>query len=434
MVGSLKRAVRREGSRDALLQRLEGELDSIYDLIYQVFAEESYALKVLQSTLRKAVKRSDSERYERYLHLWALGITAETIHRSYNRFVSERVEGQEIPFEYLTLEEKLVLFLHDRSHLSYEEIAAVLQISVGRVGRSLTYAREKVAHQALGLHWKGEENLPLRERLAWNRSLDSKLAAETGEGAVSYLAAMSQVQESVASIPARRFKEIESSVTSQKILPLLGRADGWRWQDLSLQYKLGLEASLLGVVGLIAVVVMPWAFSQVNSTAFLEGRFSEVFQVQTVASTTPEVSEITTDRLLASSEGAGEGESGMQEVEDEFANVEFPSGDSYEAGTAPLAPSRQSAAVYRLIVRSPTPQELIPHVRTLFAKKNVRERERSGTVMPGGVFFDGLTNVGTYPQLLQEIESRWPTATYSHPGPSKNPNERARVIVWVQQI
>jgi hypothetical protein len=42
--------------------------------------------------------------------------------------------------------------------------------------------------------------------------------------------------------------------------------------------------------------------------------------------------------------------------------------------------------------------------------------------------------VGNYPLIVQEIEKLGQTKTYSHPGATKNPNDRARVIVWVQQI
>ena len=54
--------------------------------------------------------------------------------------------------------------------------------------------------------------------------------------------------------------------------------------------------------------------------------------------------------------------------------------------------------------------------------------------MPGGVYFDGLTSVGAYPQLLQEIQKMGTTKTYSNPEQTKNPAEKARLIVWVQQI
>jgi len=43
------------------------------------------------------------------------------------------------------------------------------------------------------------------------------------------------------------------------------------------------------------------------------------------------------------------------------------------------------------------PQELIPHVRTVFAERQVRERDISGRVMPGGVYFDGITSVPVGP-------------------------------------
>lgn len=415
-------------TQEALLQRVEGELDAVYDLIHHVFADEAVSLKVLQGALKRATRRSKRERYERYLKIWTLRIAVEAIQREYPRFVSERHDDESVPFDYLQLEEKLVLFLQDRLGLQPAEIAAVLQIQTGRVGRSLAYAREKVA-VSLGLSWEDADHLALRERMAINCRLEQGLKKVPW----TYLEAMRKCREHVSSMAPRRFSEIEASIRQQQLLPLLGRPEGVRWQDLSWQYKLGLEASFLGVVGLLAVVVLPWAFSRVNADALLAGRMSEVFRVESQA-TTPELAEITTDRLLASMD---EPELDVPAESDEFANVEFPSGDAYEAGTAPLAPSRQAAAVYRLIVQSASPRDLIPQVRSLLAAKNVRERESSGREMPGGVFFDGLTNVGTYPLLVQEMQKLGETKTYSHPGRSpanRDPNERARVIVWVQQI
>jgi DNA-directed RNA polymerase specialized sigma24 family protein/type II secretory pathway pseudopilin PulG len=424
MVQSLKKAMLRRGvkSREALLQRVEGELDGVYDLIHQVFANEALALQVLQSSLKKAVRRSRQERYERYLRLWVLRIAVESIKRAYPRFVAERLPGQKVPFESLSLEEKLVLLLNDRAQLSAEEIASVLQVQVGKVGRYLVYAREKVATEVLGKRWAGF--LALRERISLNREMSAP--------ATPYIEAMLAAKNLVAEAPLVKFSTIESSVRQHQLLPILGRSERVRWQDLSWQYKLGLEASMLAVVGLLAVVVLPWTFDQINANALVEGRFAEVFRVESQAQEPVALEEITTDRLLASSEGV-EGES-VEAPEDEFANVDFPSGDAYEAGTAPLAPSRQAAAVYRLIVQSASPKDLIPEVKALFAKKNIRERESSGREMPGGVYFDGVTNVGNYPLIVQEIEKLGQTKTYSHPGATKNPNDRARVIVWVQQI
>jgi predicted DNA-binding protein (UPF0251 family) len=424
VVQRLSKAVRGRGgkSREALLRRMESHLDTVYDLIQQCVEDETTSLQVLELTLKKAQTRSRKENYEKYMRLWVLRLTVESIQRLYPRFLSEQLPGQVVPFASLNLEEKLALLLTERVGLSATETASVLQMQVGRVGRSLTYAREKVAKDKLGL--EVNTNFTLRERILWNQS---------GEGNASYIGALSQVSSYVRDLESHQFVEIERSVRQNKLLPILGKPEFVRWRDLSWQYKLGLEASLLGVVGLFAVVVLPWALSQVNFSAFAEGRFSEVFQVNSVAQEPVVMKEITAERLLASTDTADI--ETLESAEDEFANVEFPSGDSYEVGTAPLAPSRQAAAVYRLIVQSTSPRDLIPEVRNLFAKRNVREREGSGRMMPGGVYFDGITSVGNYPSLVQEIRALGLEAkTYSNPGASKNPNERARVIVWVQQI
>lgn len=432
MVTKFKNAIgqRGERSRSALLQRLEGELDGIYDLIFQMFGDEIHAISVLENVLRRATALSRRERYERYLRLWAFGVAVDGIRRSYSRFLAEGTEGQVVPFENLSMEEKLVLFLHDRTELSYEEIAAVTQIPLGRVGRCLTYAREKVATQSLGLHWQQEDSLPLRERLVWNTTLGE---GSTEAAPESYLVAIKKAQSLVAEIPNRRFAEIQSSIRQQKLLPLLGGGERVRWADLSWRTKLGLEASGLAVVGLFAVMVLPWALSRVNTTAFVEGRFADVFQAE--QSTTTAQGEISADRLLAAADVS------VEEVtpeDDEFANVDFPSGDTAESGTAPMAPSRQGATVYRLIVQSPSPAELIPHVRSVFVERQVRERESSGRAMPGGVYFDGVTSVRNYPQILEAMQKLGQTKTYSNGAPrnpaSRDPSERARVIVWVQQI
>lgn len=431
MIRSLKEALRQRGGRaqQEFMDRLEGELDGIYDLIAQVFGDERTCIEVLQSTLRRAMRRRKRERYERYAHLWIFRLTVESIQRRFPRFLSERMEGQKLPFEILTLEEKLCLLLRDRASMDSEEIAAVLQMPAGRVGRSLAYAREKMARSLF--EFGDTHSMTLLERVTLNRELSVGTALVERDGAVPYLRAITQVRNHVEGLPRKQFSEIENSVRVSKILPILAKPDSLRWQDLPWQYKLGLEAGALGLVGLIAVVVLPWGFSRINASALIEGRYTEVFSVETVAQSTPDVAEISTDRLLASE--TGEVEAQVAEP-DEFADIEFPSGDAYELGSAPIAPSRQNAAVYRMIVQSPSPKDLVPKVRSLFASRNVKERESSGRAMPGGVYFDGVTNVGSFPQILDEIRKLGRTKTYSNPGLRKNPNERARVIVWVQQI
>jgi len=204
VVQAFKNAIRRRGerSREALLQRLESELDGIYDLIFQMCGDEAHSLLVLERVLRRSTSLSKRERYEKYLRLWALGITVDCLRRAYPRFLAERTEDQIVPLEFLNMEEKLVYFLHDRAQLSYEEIAAVTQIPVGRVGRSLTYAREKVAREKLGREWP--EAVTLRERQTWNRALQ--------DGPSIYLTAMEQARQHVSALPTRRFAEIDASV------------------------------------------------------------------------------------------------------------------------------------------------------------------------------------------------------------------------------
>ena len=147
-----------------------------------------------------------------------------------------------------------------------------------------------------------------------------------------------------------------------------------------------------------------------------------------------ELPTINAERLLASTDLAEQEMSGKAEEKDEFADITFPSGDAYETGAAPLAPSRQSAAVFRLIVQSPNPRDLIPEMKRLFSEEKVRERESSGRVMPGGVYFDGVTSVGSYAGLLGQIKKLGITKTYSNPSNGRSPEERARLIVWIQQI
>ncbi|MCO5144524.1 MAG: hypothetical protein M9962_15715 [Oligoflexia bacterium] len=418
----------RERARDVLLSKIQPEFDRLYDFFYQVLGCEEAALTVMQSTLRKVGRRSYQENYSKYLEVWLYRLAFESLHRYYPRHISEVDEDAEIPFKTLSLEEKIVLLLKDRLSFSANHIASVLQVSENKVGSLLMTAREGIAKVVLKQKWSSKGLLNLRDRIHLHLRLKESDTIST-----AYEKSVAMAMRWTLDLPSVKFNSVEQSVRNHRILPILGNSERISWNQLSWQYKLGVEASVLGFVGLLAVLVLPWAFSKVNADAVLAGRFSDLLVPSQVEQQVVAADAISTDRILASVQNA-EAYDASAEV-DEFAEMEFPSGDSYEVGTAPLAPSRQSAAVYRLIVQSSSPKELIPRVRGLFAQKNVKERESSGRVMPGGVFFDGVTNVGSYPQLVQEIKKLGQTKTYSHnPGRSRNPNERARVIVWVQQI
>lgn len=427
--------MRKAAIRDALFEKLEGVFDTLYDFLFHVYGDEAAAQEALQFALKKAMKRYPKERYERYLRLWALRLAVEVVERGYPRYLSEQKLGHEATLPYLSLEEKLTVLLHDRCGCSYEEIASVMQIPVGRVGRSLTYAREKIGSVKFGLRWtKGES---LLSRIELNHSLDKEDVHEGAKGirpCEQYVDAVAKSRDYVRELPRKSFSEIESTVRTQQILPIFTRPSDLRWRELPWQYKLGAEAMALGVIGVLAVVVLPWSFSKINTKALFDGRFADVLNVSDLSKPEQAAPEISADRLLASTDSAEQGMNPVPEENDEFANMDFPSGDSYETGAAPVAPSRQSAAVFRLIVQSPNPSDLIPSMRSLFQEKNVKERDSSGRVMPGGVYFDGITSVGAYPKILEAIEKLGKTKTYSNSSSNRKPDERARLIVWIQQI
>jgi DNA-directed RNA polymerase specialized sigma24 family protein len=425
---ALRKSKSKQGGSDLLFRRIESELDGLYDFCFLTLNSESLAQEALKRILKKVVARSKRENYEKYWRLWLYRIAVEVIIPLHSRALAESVNEDEQSFPHLSLEEKLTVFLHERLGFAANELSALLQISEGRAGRELVYGREKVA-RSLGLSgFFG--SLGLRERISLHRDLPTEV------GACDYRSAMRAAQLHVKQLPLRPFQHLGVEVRERQLMPLVQARASWSWTELSWHHRLGVEATVLSVVGVMVAVVMPWLFSRVNTDAMIAGRWSDVLQPSVVASQDLALNRVSPERLLASSteEAIVDIESQVPEVQDEFAEMEFPSGDSFEVGTAPLAPSRQAAAVYRLIVQSPSPREMIPQVRSLFAQKNVRERELSGRVMPGGVYFDGVTNVGTYPYILKEIQKLGQTKTYSHRGTSRNAADRARVIVWVQQI
>jgi DNA-directed RNA polymerase specialized sigma24 family protein len=415
--------------RNAFAALTQQHLDQIYDLIFQVYGERETSLLILQKVLVTARKRYHFDRLEKYAKLWILRIAVESIQSRYRYFISEQPFGYKTPLFPLSLEEKLCVFLHDRLQLSIEELASVLQIHAGRAGRSLVYGHEKLAQTIhLDVDTKG---LPLPTRVALQVAQDTD-----DETSAHYFQQMSLAKQQVRELPSRNLGDIESPLKAGQVLALIAQPKDWKWSAMSWQSKLAIEFAGFGIAGALVVVALPWILQRVNTNALMDGRFGNVIQIAEKAQIQADPELISADRLIASRD-LETTEFNLPKVEDEFSKFEFPSGDSYEVGSAPLAPSRQSAAVYRLIVQSPSPKDMIPAMKELFAQRQVRERELNGQAMPGGVYFDGITTQGDFPTLLkaiQEFKQVGKTATYGDRPQFGSPKDRARVIIWVQQI
>lgn len=408
-----------------LAQWLESHLDEIYDLIFQIFGHETRSIEFTQRFIRRASRRLQRDRYREHARLWLIRLAVETIQDHYGHFVNSLESGEAAPFGYLRLEEKLALLLRDRLNLSLEEIASAMQLTPGRAGLSLVYAREAIARKLLDLDW--EETLHLQERVRRNVELN---------GEAEYDKVILASSHYISSLPRKRFGAIEHAIRVVKVLPTMSPL-GRKWSELPWQYKVAVEGSALAVMGMLALVVFPWVNSRLNTNAIMEGRFADAFTrpYAMPAEEIPLEDEVSTDRLLASAgEGATPAAQLEEEFKDEFASEEFPMGEG-EMGQAPVAPSRQNSAIYRLILQSPNPQEIAEHMREVFASEQVRERNSSGRAVPGGVFFDGITTEAAFERIRAEAAKLGITQTYATHQPRRPAsNERARVIVWIQQI
>lgn len=432
------------GARKAeLLGLLAPYFDGLYDFLFHVYGEQEAALEMMERALRLAHRRFRSERYERYLRHWIFRITLECTLRHYPKFLEEHEDREAVPLWYLSPEEKMAVLLRDRAGFSSVEIAEALHTSEGRVGRALAYGREAIAQRLMPVDWREELKtatnchlVSLQSRARDNfalEALDSN-AGKTCAPCRVYFRGIDAARKSVMDLPEMRFESVDKAIRNVRILPLLAERRPLRWNELKWHTKLALEGAALVIVGLLAMVVVPRVASRVNMGALLAGQFSAV--IMNSPNSDAEVEpEISAERVLASSaSSSAEAEAGADVPEETFSDQDFPSGDFYETGAAPVAPSRQNALVYRLIVQSSDPKDMAPKVRELFVDKNVKEREKSGQSLPGGVYFDGVTSVGTYPVLLEEIQKLGKTKTYNNPDGRRNPTERARVIVWIQQI
>lgn len=425
--------------RSALAAITKQHLDQIYDLILQVYGDPETGLNVLQSIISTARRRYRFDRLEKYAQLWILRITVEKIQARYRRFLSEQESDYHPPLAPLSLEEQLCVLLHDRFGLNQKEMSAVLQLHAGRVARSLCYGHEKLA-SSLNYAYPNDLKLPLSERSKMQFALSGQ-NQEMPDSLSAYAECMRKVQLDIQNLPAHGVSEFESKVPLSELVQMFTQKPNW--QSLSWKSKLAIESLGFVMVGAIAVIALPWLFSLVNTTAIWEGRFADMIrwekQLGAPEQSLPTKQEIiSADRLIASKDSVESIAPPAAEVADDFSDYDFPSGDSVDFGSAPVAPSRQNANVYRLIVQSANPREMIPMMKEVFANRKVTERERSGNAMPGGVFFDGITTMKDYPTLLEDVRNlkqMGKTQSYGNANwQNRNPNERARVIIWVQQI
>jgi hypothetical protein len=208
-----------------------------------------------------------------------------------------------------------------------------------------------------------------------------------------------------------------------------------RWSELSWQMKFLVEGFALVTVVLVAVVVFPWVNARFNYAAVLDGRFADAFSKPYTSSIIESVNEeeVSADRLLASTNNL---DTALVEPEfaEDFSNEEFPVGEGAEMGHAPAAPSRQNAAIYRMILQSPKPNEVAEGIRDIFSSEQVRERSSSGKSVPGGVYFDGITTEASVEKIRDAANKLGVTQTYATHENRRKPDEKARVIVWVQEI
>ncbi|NUM89321.1 MAG: hypothetical protein HUU37_08970 [Bdellovibrionales bacterium] len=421
------------GARKAELLALLGPyLDGLYDFLFHVYGEQAAAVEVLERVLRLAHRRFRRERFERYLRPWIFRITLETVMGHYPGYLEEHEDREAVPLWYLPPEEKMAVMLRDRGGFTSDEIAQVLHVTEGRLGRDLAYGREAIAQRLGAGSWREElkKNPGCHLVSLQARARESLDASGKCPACRVYAQGIEAARRFVADLPEMKFDSVEASVRQSRILPILAQPRSLRWGDLRWHTKLVLEGAALALVGLLAVVVAPRLAAKIDTDALLAGRFSSVIRSEAEGEVETEIS---AERLLASASVGAEVPEAAEESEN-FSDMDFPSGDFYETGAAPVAPSRQNALVYRLIVQSSNPRETAPKVREVFEGRNVKEREKSGQSLPGGVFFDGVTNVGSFPQILESIQKLGKTKTYSNPDGRRNPAERARVIVWIQQI
>ena len=428
----------REAAQLPLPELFELHREEVYDFLVQLCGKEDVASELLNKVYRQARVRFASEHYQRYARHWFLRLAALALTEQVAVWKRAR-PGQaaaELPLDFLSQEEAMVLLLRDRMGFPKREIAKVLEITEGAVETRLLAAREGAAKHILS--WPSPNPFSftprgqyhsLRTRIALNRAMDGETAVEIeGEEIAAYRRGLERVRTFCEGLESHAAPVVAYEPPAKARRKPARKATNWR--ALPWHYKLGFECGAFALVGAIAVFVLPafLAYYDSGDVTMKKSQASQPILKPVVAQAM--ISEMG-DRDPASLSPPG---AQYQPVEDEFTYAEFPSGDNHLEGSAPLAPSRKGGAIYRLIIQSENPRELIPKIKSLFAASDVTERDRSGSMMPGGIYFDAVTTEADYAKIFSALSAIAPTKPYQNQKRKGRDDERARVIIWVQQI
>lgn len=427
-----------ESQRLSLGELFEFYREEIFDLLLQLSHDQELARELLLKVYRSAKDRFPYEHYQKFARLWLLQIAVEHVREHFRPFQRRAGEKPAALLSVLEFSEAAALLLRERGNLARGEIAAVLRITEGGVDQRLMHSREKLAQllerwpaptpfSFRGFAGKGA----LRTRIRIHEALEGAGAAmPEGEETQIYLRGIEKARAAIVALPLLAAPEFEISKSIVK--PSLERIrEGVQWSRLPWHAKLSLEFVAFAVVGAVAVFILP---------AFLSYFEDPVGQARRMQAAVPVVKATTNSMPLMDSGGRSPASAsitrqpGAAMEADEFAYMDFPEGENYLEGSAPLAPSRKGGPIYRLIVQSENPKEMIPKIKSLFIASNAMERDHSGSSMPGGVYFDAVTTEADYSKILNSLTAIAPTKLYQNQKNRGRAQDRARVIIWVQQI
>lgn len=415
----------------SLEKLLKQEWQKIHDCFYLVYGErEDIVRDEHQEFVYFLLKHAQREKFEKYARIWLYRLLVEFITSRYHKVKRQfETESFDSSLSSLRLDERLILILRDRLQFCCDDCAAILQITPWAVERRTFHGREQLAR---GMEIWSEDTHPfltnpklssLHVRVVLNRYIDKDLPEEYRqlEPAVRYQQGIRSLREKIQAIPTCASATPLPDLKNKRI-PLWkkGAQDmQFSWANTPWHYKLIIEGVGFALGGAFAVFILPVILGFYN---------------QNIITKPPVIKQaaIEAEKNIE----AAKFEFQATQQDDPFSEVEFPSGHEYHRGAAPLAPSRRKGNIYRLIVQSANPKDLIPQVQELFATAEVNENKQSGKMMPGGVYFDGITTEAKYANMEAAIKAMGRTRTFANRprGRRVSSDAQARVIIWIQQI